>query len=36
MTNLNALKPGMQVNLETDMLARYVENLLHKPEGGIK
>jgi len=32
MTNLNALKPGMQVNLETDMLARYVENLLHKSE----
>lgn len=32
MTNLNALKPGMQVNLETDMLARYVENLLHRPE----
>lgn len=32
MTNLNALKPGMQVNLETDMLARYVENLLHRSE----
>ncbi len=32
MTNLNTLKPGMQVNLETDMLARYVENLLHRPE----
>ncbi len=32
MTNLNALKPGMPVNLETDMLARYVENLLHRPE----
>ncbi|MBX3639449.1 MAG: riboflavin synthase [Nitrosomonas sp.] len=32
MTNLNALKPGMRVNLETDMLARYVENLLHRPE----
>ena len=32
MTNLNALKPGMQVNLETGMLARYVENLLHRPE----
>ena len=28
MTTLSELKPGMHVNLETDMLARYVENLL--------
>lgn len=27
-TTLQQLKPGMQVNLETDMLARYVESLL--------
>jgi len=27
-TTLSELKPGMHVNLETDMLARYVENLL--------
>ncbi|MDC8446508.1 MAG: riboflavin synthase [Nitrosomonas sp.] len=32
MTNFKALKPGMQVNLETDMLARYVENLLLRQE----
>ena len=30
-TTLSALKPGMRVNLETDMLARYVENLLKMP-----
>ena len=28
MTNLQALSPGMRVNLETDMLARYVARLL--------
>ncbi len=28
MTTLSELKPGMSVNLETDMLARYVESLL--------
>ncbi|SER29573.1 riboflavin synthase [Nitrosomonas sp. Nm51] len=27
-TTLNTLKPGLQVNLEVDMLARYVESLL--------
>lgn len=32
MTNLRELKPGMPVNLETDMLARYVENLLQRSE----
>jgi len=29
MTTLNDLKPGMRVNLETDMLARYVARLLN-------
>lgn len=29
MTTLNALTPGMPVNLETDMLARYVARLLN-------
>lgn len=29
MTTLNELLPGMQVNLETDMLARYVARLLN-------
>lgn len=29
MTNLKELAPGMQVNLETDMLARYVARLLN-------
>ncbi|HNP25123.1 MAG TPA: riboflavin synthase [Nitrosomonas sp.] len=28
MTTLSELRPGMLVNLETDLLARYVENLL--------
>jgi riboflavin synthase alpha subunit len=26
---LNALRPGAQVNLEADMLARYAERLLN-------
>lgn len=29
MTTLNELKPGVRVNLETDMLARYVARLLN-------
>lgn len=29
MTNLSELEPGMRVNLETDMLARYVARLLN-------
>ncbi len=33
-TTLNELKPGIQVNLETDMLARYVESLLNDLETG--
>lgn len=32
MTNLSELESGMPVNLETDMLARYVENLLHRAD----
>lgn len=32
MTNLKALSPGMAVNLETDMLARYVARLLDTGE----
>lgn len=32
MTNLKALSPGMAVNLETDMLARYVARLLDSGE----
>ncbi len=31
-TTLSELKSGMRVNLETDMLARYVERLLTVPE----
>lgn len=30
MTTLSELEPGMRVNLETDMLARYVAGLLNK------
>ena len=29
MTTLNDLKPGAKVNLEVDMLARYVERMMH-------
>ena len=29
-TTLNDLKPGAKVNLEVDMLARYVERMMHK------
>lgn len=32
MTNLGQLKIGIPVNLEVDMLARYVENLLQRSE----
>lgn len=35
-TNLNELKPQMQVNLETDMLARYVESLLSETGNDYK
>jgi riboflavin synthase len=28
-TTLGALKPGDSVNLETDILAKYVEKLIH-------
>ena len=33
-TNLNALKPGGRVNLEVDMLARYLERLQEGRAGG--
>jgi len=29
-TTLSDLKPGAKVNLEVDMLARYVERMMHK------
>ncbi|MFZ1007560.1 MAG: riboflavin synthase [Candidatus Sulfotelmatobacter sp.] len=29
MTNLNSLKPGDPVNLEADMIAKYVEKMMH-------
>jgi len=29
-TTLSALRPGQRVNLETDVLAKYVERLLHE------
>jgi len=31
-TNLGALKPGDRVNLEIDLLARYVERMLNAAE----
>lgn len=34
-TTLKRLQPGSQVNLEIDMLARYVERMLGLDEGGI-
>ena len=33
-TTLGQLHPGSQVNLEVDMLARYVERLMSCPSGG--
>jgi riboflavin synthase len=37
LTNLSALKPGDEVNLETDVIAKYVERIMlygqRKPEG---
>jgi riboflavin synthase len=32
MTNLNSLKPGDPINLEADLIAKYVEKMMH-PEG---
>jgi len=29
MTNLNSLKPGDPVNLEADLIAKYVEKMMH-------
>lgn len=34
-TTLKRLQPGSQVNLEIDMLARYVERMLGLDEGAI-
>lgn len=31
MTNLNSLKPGDPVNLEADLIAKYVEKMMGKP-----
>jgi riboflavin synthase len=33
MTNLNSLKPGDPVNLEADLIAKYVEKMMGKPAG---
>jgi riboflavin synthase len=30
MTNLKSLKPGDPVNLETDMIAKYVEKMMRR------
>jgi len=35
-TNLGLLKKGDKVNLETDMIARYLERLVEKKEGEAK
>ena len=32
MTNLGSLKPGDPVNIETDIVAKYLEKWLRKPE----
>ncbi len=34
-TNLSSLKPGDKVNLEVDVVARYVERLLGNAKGGV-
>ena len=34
-TNLGSLEPGDEVNLEADILAKYVEKSIAKPGGGI-
>src|ERR1700751_1558016 len=36
MTNLGSLKPGDPVNLEADLIAKYVEKMMHAPsESGL-
>ena len=30
-TTLNALKPGMKINIEVDLLARYLERMVEAP-----
>lgn len=34
-TNLSTLRPGDAVNLETDVIAKYVERMMQKPAGWI-
>jgi riboflavin synthase len=34
-TNLSTLRPGDAVNLETDLIAKYVERMMQKPAGWI-
>lgn len=36
MTTLEDARHGTRVNLEVDILAKYVESLLHQPEGGLR
>lgn len=35
MTNLKSLKPGDPVNLEADLIAKYVEKMMHPTESSI-
>jgi riboflavin synthase alpha subunit len=34
MTNLDSLKPGDPVNIETDIVAKYLEKWTKREEGG--
>ena len=34
MTNLDSLKPGDPVNIETDIVAKYLEKWTQREEGG--
>jgi riboflavin synthase len=34
MTNLNSLKPGDPVNLEADLIAKYVEKMMTREPAG--
>jgi riboflavin synthase len=36
MTNLNSLKPGDPVNLEADLIAKYVEKMMNGASGGSR
>lgn len=35
-TNMGSLKPGMNVNLESDIIGKYVQKLLHSHQGRSK